>query len=131
MVLLCNCGCVVSPAIVSSMTGRMDCFDFFYMVQTGIQKLHQVGADRFDHMLALLHVFQPVPFFMAGVGSFKHFDGIFNGQFSKTRVLRKLRISWVKILSWRRSFIIVSRSLRMRLDKVRMMERSTWGSDAR
>ena len=55
------------------------------MVQTGIQKLHQFGADRFDHMLALLHVFQPVSFFMGGVGSFKHFDGIFNGQFSKTQ----------------------------------------------
>ena len=55
------------------------------MIQTGIQKLHQIGADRLDHMLAMLHVFQSFPFFVFGVGSFKHFDGIFDGQFSKTQ----------------------------------------------
>ena len=138
MVLFCNCECVVRPAMVSSMIGKMGCFDFtdslliFFIwfkleSRSSIKLVRTVSTTCWHCSMSS----SPSRFlWLESVPSNISMESSMVNSASPS-VLRKLRISWVKMLSWRRSFIIVSRSLRMRLDKVRMMERSAWGSDAR
>ena len=125
MVLFSNCGCVVSPATVSSMTGKIGCFDFFLHDSNWNPEAPSDWCGPFRPHAGNAPCLPVLPVFCVWSRFLQTFR--WNLQWSiqqDPRVLRKLWISWVKILSWRRSFIIVSRSLRRRLDKVRMMERS-------